>query len=211
MPTILTEPHSSRVHKRSSLKPPPTTTSSASPFASLARGKPAQAIRSVARKIEEENDGHHPRAVANVRDHEPDGTETSWFPMMPVDGGVRDAICHSQSTMFGDIGSRPGMNSTRIAHTLNFQRNLPPLVSTAHVRALITASTRTEREIATLLASAQICKVSVSGRGNEISGLGEFLILFQRLEDRVRESPLPSSLAGSKSLAINPILPIGRM
>ena len=120
----------------------------------------------------------------------------------PVDG-VLQAIRHSHETIFCDIPERAGMNSTRIAETLNFRKGLPSIVSLAHVHALIAGSTRTEREIATVIASGDIRKLTVSGRGNDTSGLSEFLVLAQDLEVCIRSSSLESAVVGRYCLRLS--------
>lgn len=85
--------------------------------------------------------------------------------------------------MFSGIPQHgPGMNSTRIAEVLNFRKVLPPIVTIAHVQALLNAPTAVEREIAELISGGAIRKVVVPGRG----GMGEALILVKGLEELVR-------------------------
>ena len=104
---------------------------------------------------------------------------------------VPEAIDHALCTTFGPIPDRAaGMNSTKIAELLNFRKRLPPVVSLAHIHALITASTRTEREIAQLITTGTLRKIPVAGRGNDISGLGEFIIRTSDLEDLISKSSL---------------------
>jgi Serine-threonine protein kinase 19 len=101
---------------------------------------------------------------------------------------VQSAIRYSRNNMFCAIPERAGMNSVRIAEVLNFQKNLPPVVSLAHVHALVSASSRTERQIATLLAGGELRKIKVLGRGNEISGTGELLITTRDLRNLLTSS-----------------------
>ena len=103
---------------------------------------------------------------------------------------VPEAIDHALSHMFADIPDRAGMNSTRIAEVLNVRKGLPPIVSVAHVHSLVTASTRTEREIAQMAQSGSLRKIAVAGRGNDISGLGEFIIRTQDYEDLIDSANL---------------------
>ncbi|KAL9616501.1 MAG: hypothetical protein Q9160_008644 [Pyrenula sp. 1 TL-2023] len=90
---------------------------------------------------------------------------------------VEDAIEHAFRSMFDEIPERAGMNSTRISEVLNFRKALPPVLSLAHVHSLVGASSRTEREISILNSSGKARRISIVGRGNEISGLGEVLVL----------------------------------
>ena len=57
-----------------------------------------------------------------------------------------------QQRMFDPIPEqRAGMNSVRIAEVLNHRKNLPNIITVAHVRALLIAPTKVEREIAELM------------------------------------------------------------
>jgi Serine-threonine protein kinase 19 len=189
MPLYLTASHSSRVCKPGA-KPPPLRKSLSSPLASFPRRKPTQRTKSV-------HDDNSVLWDAGEEKLNDTGKLVSLVRISPV-GGVLQSITHSQETMFGDIPERAGMNSTRIAEILNFRKGLPPIISIAHVHGLITASTRTEREIASLIASGHTRRLTVSGRGNEVSGLGDFLIPTRNLEACIRDSPLDSYVAGGQ-------------
>jgi Serine-threonine protein kinase 19 len=188
MALYLTAYNSSRVRKPGA-KASPSRRSSSSPFSVLPRRKPNQRITTVDEGTGISSDG----AFEKLDDT---GRVTSLATVSPVDGVIQ-AVRHSHETTFCDIPERTGMNSTRIAEVLNFRKGLPAIVSLAHVHGLITASTRMEREIASLIASGEIRKLSVSGRGNEISGLSEFLVFTQNLEALVRNSQLGSSITGT--------------
>ena len=110
--------------------------------------------------------------------------------------GVVNAIEHALSNTFEEVPDRAGMNSTRIAEVLNYRKSLPPVVSLAHIHALIGASTRTERELVSLSVTGKVRRINITGRGNEISGLGEFVILQSQLEQQIRQSYLDQSLKG---------------
>lgn len=70
-----------------------------------------------------------------------------------------------------------GMSSTRIAELLQYRRRLPPLVTVAHVKALLTLSpSAVEREIAEMQRAGVVRKLVVPGRGGNV-GAGEVLIL----------------------------------
>jgi Serine-threonine protein kinase 19 len=187
MPLYLTASHSSRIRKPGSGKSP-LRRSSSSPFSNLSRSKPSQHTKSADKGNVVSSDGQDEKL-------DDTGTVISLAAISPV-SSVIQAIKHSHGSIFCDIPERAGMNSTRIAEVLNFRRGLPPIMSMAHVHGLITASTRTEREIASLLAAGDIRNLTVSGRGNEISGLGEFLVLTQDLESRIRGSSLNSDVGG---------------
>lgn len=107
---------------------------------------------------------------------------------------VMAAIDHATQTMFSTIPERAGMNSTRVAQLLNFQKNLPPVVSPAHIHALNSSSSKAEREIAALLATGKIRKIRLTGRGSDTSGLSEVLITMKSLEDSLKSSDLQESI-----------------
>lgn len=107
---------------------------------------------------------------------------------------VEDAIEHAFHSMFDDIPERAGMNSTRISEVLNFRKALPPVLSLAHAHSLAGASSRTEREISTLNSSGKARRISVIGRGNEISGLGEVLILQRDVVGLVEQAQIGREL-----------------
>ena len=98
---------------------------------------------------------------------------------------VRDtaqAIATIRERMFSDIPEqRSGMNSVRIAELLNYRRTLPPIVTVAHIQALLNAPTKVERELAELVAGNVIRKIVVPGRGI----MGEAVVLVKDLEDMV--------------------------
>ena len=109
---------------------------------------------------------------------------------------VLEAIAHSRANMFCTVPERAGMNSTRIAEVLNFRERIPPLVSMAHVHGLLAASTRTEKEIAQLVATGQVRKIHVLGRGKDLAGLGEFLVLTRDVKDLIRASGMEDAVGG---------------
>lgn len=192
MPLYLTASHTSRIRK-SDAKLPALRRSTSSPFSTLPRRKPIQQTKSV---------DQHSDNSAGWQDEKLDvtGTPVSLAVVSSLSGAVQ-AINHSHATIFCDIPERAGMNSTRIAEVLNYRKGLPSIVSVAHIHGLITTSTRTEREIAALIASGHLRKLTVSGRGNDISGLGEFLILFPDLKASIEKSSLDPSVAGRSVLS----------
>ena len=104
---------------------------------------------------------------------------------------VAQAISHIRDKMWSRIPEqRAGMNSTRIAEVLNFRASLPPIVTVAHVQALLNSPTTVEREIAELTRGGAIRKVVVGGRGS----LGEVLILARDLDNMVLKSVLDEEL-----------------
>lgn len=81
---------------------------------------------------------------------------------------VPQAMRYSRDRMFTpmpDQPSRLGLTSTRVAEVLNFRRNLPRLVTTAHLHALLHSPTAVERETAELIRAGAVRKVVVWRRG----------------------------------------------
>jgi hypothetical protein len=184
MPLYLTGSHSSRVRKPatgSSLRK-----SSSSPYASLARTKALQRATSLAAE-----DGKD----AEVETARLDATGKI-VPAASLSNAksVEDAIKQSTDSMFCEMPERAGMNSVRIAEVLNFRKGLPPVVTAAHVHALVTASSRTEREISALVTAGKLRKIKLLGRGSDLSGLSELLILTSGLEGMLRASGFADSI-----------------
>lgn len=122
---------------------------------------------------------------------------------------VRDilsAIKHTRSTMFDAVPERAGMNSVRTAEVLNLQRNLPAVVTLAHIHALRSASSRTERDIEQQLLNNKVRRLKLVGRGNDISGLNELLIPTEEYEKSLRKSGVPEDVVSSflAALQANP-------
>lgn len=120
--------------------------------------------------------------------------------------GALSAVSYSRSSMFEGLPERAGMNSVRIAEVLNFQRNLPPVSTLAHVHALLSASSKTEREIQHQLADNKIRRLKLVGRGNDVSGLNELLISTEDYEKCLRRSSVADEVISSflAALRANP-------
>ncbi len=104
------------------------------------------------------------------------------------------AILYIRENMLDPIPEqRAGMNSVRIAEVLNYRKSLPPIVTVAHVQALLNAPTKVEREIAELVKNGAIRKIVVPGRG----GMGEAIVLVKDLEELVNASTLADELKES--------------
>jgi hypothetical protein len=170
-----TAAHSSRVKKSKPLNIRRSV--SASPFSSFPRQKPIQRSKSKAEAQEEEDDEFGDRL-----------DDIGLARILAKDLTLRDvaqAIQCIKGRMFSSIPEqRSGMNSTRIAEVLNFRKALPPIVTVAHVQALLNAPTTVEREIAELCNGGAIRKIVVPGRG----GMGEALVLVKDLEESIRRS-----------------------
>jgi hypothetical protein len=182
MPLYLTGSHSSRVKKPARLGVDAGRRHSASPFATLPRSRPSgQRSKPVADPLEGDQ-GAAPDAEERLS---PTGKVLSTISVASAKD-VLSAMDYARASMFATLPERAGMNSVRISEVLNFQRNMPSIVSLPHVHALIAASSKTEREIAALQATGKIRRLKVTGRGNDVSGLGEVVIttnaLFALLE-----------------------------
>ncbi len=178
MPLYLTGSHSSKVRKPVSVAS--LRRSSSSPFANLARTKALQRAKSLA-----EVDGDDARSDGGKLDATGKLVSPSSRSSAKT---VEDAIKECAEKMFCHIPERAGMNSTRITEVLNFRKALAPLVTYAGIHASMTASSRTEREIAALLASGKLRKIKLLGRGSDLSGLSELLITTADLEATMRSA-----------------------
>ncbi|KAG8623502.1 hypothetical protein KVT40_008478 [Elsinoe batatas] len=159
---------------------------SSSSFSNHARTKPS-AAEPVAKKAKTQHDSddealHHGGIITSLAQ-----------PGIPQD--VVSLMNHIRSTMFDPVPERSsGMNSTRIAEVLNFQRDLAPIVSIAHIHALSSSPTTTDREIAKLTHAGTIRRITIPGRGTGGSPVGDGLVLTSDWTSLVRSSPLPSDL-----------------
>jgi len=173
----LTAAYSSRISKaKSSLN----NRLSSSPFANHPRRKPAtQTSRA-------------PRSKATDDETQEDRLEDlGLIRALATDLRLRDAAQYLQyiaDKMFDDIPDRAGMGSSRIAEVLNYRKNLPPIISTAHVHALSQNPTATEREIAELIHGGIIRRISIPGRGLGAASIGESLVLIDRWVHMVQNS-----------------------
>lgn len=177
MPLYLTSTQTSRITKPR--KPASLQRSSSLPFNSNKRTKILQRAKTIAEALDDE-DGD-----------DPDLAGPGKFVTVIDVKDVRDilsAIKHTRSSMFDDVPERAGMNSVRIAEVLNFQKNLPPVVTLAHLHALRSASSKTERDIEQQLSSNKVRRLKLVGRGNDISGLSELLISTEEYEKSLRKS-----------------------
>ena len=92
--------------------------------------------------------------------------------------------------MFSNIPERnAGMNSTRIAETLNYRRALPPIVTLAHLNSLCASSTKTEREIAELARAGILRRVTIPNRGMGVASVGDGIASMNEWERLVRSHP----------------------
>ena len=165
MPSYLTGINS-RVHKPTHVSSLRRTTSS--PFATAPRIKPVSRTKSLA-------DVDDDALAADRRQLDATGSVLSVIEVASV-RDVLSAVKHCRSSMFSSIPERAGMNSTMIAEVLNYQKNMPPVATLAHVHAFLSASSKTERQISDLLERGELRKIRITGRGNDISGTGDVLV-----------------------------------
>ena len=193
MPLYLTASHSSRVKKPANRPADTRRRHSSSPFANVPRTKPSiQRAKSLADSIDDD---------LNIGENGEDRLKPNGKPLsiISVDAAkdVLSAVQYARASMFAALPERAGMNSVRIAEVLNFQRNMPPIVSLAHVHALIAASSKTEREIAALQATGKLRKIKVTGRGNDVSGLADVLITMDGLQALLERSDVALDVRAS--------------
>lgn len=102
---------------------------------------------------------------------------------LATDQSLRDVpqqMQYSHDRMFEAIPEGGGFNSTRIAEILNLRKNLPPIVTQAHVQALSKSPTMTQREMSELISKGVLKKISIPGRGVGRSSIGSSLVLVER-------------------------------
>lgn len=78
---------------------------------------------------------------------------------------------------------RTGMGSARISEVLNYRLVLPPVVTTAHLRAVLTASPSSiEREVAELMEKGIIRRIVVPGKCEELVEVGDLVELARKAD-----------------------------
>ncbi|KAI9839663.1 MAG: hypothetical protein M1819_002289 [Sarea resinae] len=207
MPLNYSAAHSSRIKKRPAATNP-LRRSSSSPFSSHARRKAISRTpskpdspslsRSTSSKLPH-NDHHHDdedvddESTSLLYNTRPTSSLTSTlYPLRKTlpPRTVLEAIHHIQQTMFTPVpDERSGMNSTRIAEILNYRLHLPPIVTIAHIHAVLDAPTATEREIAHLVQRGVLRKLRIPGRaGGGVGAIGEGVVLMSDWERCVRDA-----------------------
>lgn len=108
-----------------------------------------------------------------------------------------------QSRAFNDIPERAaGMGSERISEVLRFRKNLPPIVTLAHLHAVSRSSTATERELARLVAEGKVRKITVPGRGRGGAAVGDGVVLVEDWINRVKEEESLDEALKGKYIAL---------
>jgi hypothetical protein len=167
----VTPAHSSRITK--ARKPSVAAAlglrrSTSSPSSASPRRKSSQSVRPEAYDDEEKLD------------------DTGVIASLVTDLNFRDVpqyMEYIRQRMFDNIPERgAGMNSTRIAETLNYRKAMPPIVTIAHVDALCISSTKTEREIAELAQAGILRRVTIPNRGMGVASVGDGIASVQEWE-----------------------------
>ncbi|KAF2842739.1 hypothetical protein M501DRAFT_993496 [Patellaria atrata CBS 101060] len=121
-----------------------------------------------------------------------DRLDDTGFPhALSTDLSLRDVpqlLLHTQSKMFDPLPTPAGMSSTRIAEVLQFRARMPPIVSVAHIHALASSPTATERETAQLIQKGILRRIRIEGRVNGAADVGEGIVLTSAWESRVRSA-----------------------
>ena len=167
MPYTFTAAPSSRISKPKAKKPS-LTRSLSSPFSAFPQRKPLQRSKT------------KPEAPTNDDLFEDRLDDLGLVACLATDLSLRDVVQYIKyinSHMFDEIPERSGMNSTRISEVLNFRKSLPPIVTNAHVHALMKSPTPAEKEIKELTAKGVLRRVVVPGRGVGGSSISDALVV----------------------------------
>lgn len=106
---------------------------------------------------------------------------------LATDLNLRDTVQASQyirAHMFDQIPKRAGLSSTRIAEILNYRKQLPPIITVAHIQTLLSSPSAVEREIVELARCGFLRKMIVARRGD----IGETVLLTADLEKMIADS-----------------------
>ncbi|CAD0091598.1 unnamed protein product [Aureobasidium vineae] len=172
------------------------------PLQSRPKKSPIQLLRSASSPF-----GNHPRRKAATTPQagvKRSQSEISTSTEQPLDNtGIvnalpppktpRDTVClirYIQHRTWTEIPERAaGMNSTRIAEVLNYRKNMPPIVSIAHLHAVSMSTTDIERRLATLIHSGTIKKINIPGRGKGGFAIGEGVVLVEDWINTIQQHP----------------------
>ena len=175
MPFTFTAAHSSRITKPRARKPPSfdrkgSSLAAAARRASAQRSKPK---RSSIEVINQDSGRDEADPVERLDDQGIIKTLAADLALQDVVPAMK-YIC---SNMFDELPERSGMSSTRIAELLNVQKAMPPIVTSAHVHALVKSPTSVEKEVSKLARAGLIKRIAVPGRGRGSSSLSDGLVL----------------------------------
>lgn len=125
--------------------------------------------------------------------------DTGLVQALATDLALRDvpqAMRYSREHMFAPMPDQPsslGLSSTRVAEVLGARRALPPVVTVAHLQALLRSPTAVDREAAELTRAGALRKIVVLRRGRD-GGVGELLVAGGDLERLVEASEAEGAL-----------------
>ncbi|KAI0482324.1 serine-threonine protein kinase 19-domain-containing protein [Xylariaceae sp. FL0804] len=185
---------SNRVKKSSKgtgAKRPPSSSSSSSWTAALPRTKASSSAKKSKKATQLDDDEDDDLFGDKLDDY-------GLVKALAADLALRDtsqAIRYIRNHMFSPLPEQAaGMNSTRIADVLNYRKRLPPIVTVAHVQALLSSPSAVEREIAELARSGFLRRIVVPRRGDIgetvmlASDYGNMIQTSASLDQSVRES-----------------------
>ena len=180
-----------RVTKSNTKKQSSLSRSLSSTLSNVPRRKPVQQSISKGQKDEDDGDDYFVDRLEDL------GLITT----LATDLSLRDvpqAMNHIRQHMFDEVPEKSGMNGARIAEVLNFRENLPPIVTNAHVHALIKSPTLVEKEICQITAAGLLRRVTIPGRGIGASSISDGLVLMKDWIAKVNASSnLTPELKGS--------------
>ncbi|KAI0535952.1 serine-threonine protein kinase 19-domain-containing protein [Xylaria digitata] len=190
--TLSSRPSAKRSPSSSSVSPSPSWTSS------LPHRKPGAGVRTTSKNKSAENDDDFFHDKLD---------DFGLVAALATDLSLRDtpqAIQYIRTRMFAPVpNTATDMTSTRISEVLNYRRNLPPIISIAHVQALLASPSVVEREVAELARRGFLRRIVVPRRGV----VGEFVVLTSDYEATLKKTTALSENAREnllKYLALNP-------
>ncbi|POS77855.1 hypothetical protein DHEL01_v203744 [Diaporthe helianthi] len=161
---------------------------------SLPRTKPGAATRPQNKRDDQEEDYFHDKL-----------DDVGLVQALATDLTLRDlpqAMRHSRAHMFAPMPDQPsslGLSSTRVAEVLQARHGLPPVVTVAHLQALLRSPTAVDREAAELVRAGALRKIVVLRRAAD-GGVGELLVDGVGLQELVRAAESEGALdAGAAS------------
>ena len=183
-----------RVSKPKSSKPS-FLRSASSPFSNAPRRKPVQRSKT------------RPENADEDEEFEDKLEDLGLVETLQTDLSLRDVpqtMKHIKTHMFDDIPEKSGMNSTRTAEVLNYRKNLPPIVTNAHIHALINSPTMVEKEIGQLAAAGIIRRIIVPGRGTGAASISDALVVVKDWVERLENSNVPNDLRSNAPCMVPP-------
>ncbi|KAG8170247.1 hypothetical protein KVR01_000992 [Diaporthe batatas] len=162
---------------------------------SLTRTKPGASTGPQKKRDDEEEDYFHDKL-----------DDVGLVQALATDLTLRDvpqAMRYSRGHMFVPMPGQPhslGLSSTRVAEVLQARKRLPPVVTVAHLQALLRSPTAVDREVAELVRAGALRKIIVLRRARD-GGVGELLVVGGDLHELVRaaegEGAIDAEAAGA--------------